>query len=255
MSRNCWLALAGTGCAALAAGPATADQVTFNFSGANPSGHAASASFTFDDADMTVTVRIMNDIGSSFDSLGSRALTGLFWDMSPGTLPYTGVTGSAGSPVNNLLGYDPTQLWAFRTALGPSSTPFGTQFGLGAAGFGAFGPNNMLAPNGPFPAPNGIDGGILSLTGNAYTGQNQNPMWREFVEFKFQSKSSLFAGGLENISISNVYWQFGSSFSEPSVTFIPLPESAALGAAALAALGGFGWARRRALAAELDRGS
>lgn len=250
MSKMRLLAIAATGCAALAVRSAPAAQVTFNFNGASPSGHAAAASFTFDDVAQTVTIRIMNDIGSEYDSLGSRALTGLFWDMTPASLPFTSVAASGGTPVNNPGGYNPTQLWAFRPAISAGSTPFGTRFGLAAAGFGVFGPSNMLASGGPFPAPNGIDGGVLSATGNAYSGQNQNPMWRGFVEFQFQSKSSLFAGGIGNISVSNVNWQFGSSFGEPSVTLVPLPRGVAMGAVSLAALGGFGLARRRALATE-----
>ncbi len=238
------VAAAGTVSCALT-GPALADQVSFNFSGSLPSGHAAAATFTFDNVAETLVVRIENTIGAAFNSLGSRALTGLFWDMTPGSLPITGVSSTNGGEVNNPSGYDPEQFWAFRGDLSPGSTPFGTQFGLGAAGFDVFGSADMLAPGGPQPQPNGIDGGILSATGNVYPGQNQNPMFRSFIEFTFDLASPFFAGGLGGIGVTGVSWQFGSGFEEPGITLIPLPPALWAGLASLGAVGGWQVLRRR----------
>ncbi len=242
---------AGAACAlvvGLSAGAAMADQVSFNFSGSIASGHSAAATFTFDDVAHTAVIRIANTIDSLHNSLGSRALTGLFWNMSPGSLPFTGVSATAGTPVNNPGGLSPTQLWAFRGDLSAGSTPFGTQFGLGAAGFDVFSGANMLAPGGPLPQPNGIDGGILSQTGDAYGGQNQNPMWRSFVELTFNVPSSFFAGGINNITVGDVAWQFGSGFDEPGITVVPLPAGVWAGAAGILAVAGWQGLRRRRLA-------
>ena len=105
----------------------------------------------------------------------------------------------------------------------------------------------MLAPGGPNPQPNGIDGGILSPTGNTYSGQNQNPQFRTFVEFTFNVNSSFFAGGINNVAVSGVSWQYGSGFTEPGITLIPVPAGVWAGGAMLGGLAGFGWIRRRAL--------
>lgn len=238
-------------CAVVAAlGPTVvirADVVSFNFAGSLPSGHAAAATFTLNDAANTVAVRIENTIGSSGNNLDSRALTGLFWNMSENSLPWTGVTATHGVAVNNGSGYAPTQLWAFRGDLSSGATPFGTRFGLGAAGFGVFAPADMLAPGGPHPQPNGLDGGILSATGTTYTGQHQNPMFRSFVEFVFTVNAAFFAGGIHNISINGVGWQFGSGFEEPGINVVPLPPGAWAGLACLAGIAGFGVLRRRSL--------
>lgn len=234
--------------AAFAAGQAaSADIVSFAYSGSLPSGHAAAATFTLNDVANTVTIRIENTISAANNGLESRSLTGLFWDMSTGALPFTGVSATHGGDVNNPSGYSPTQIWAFSGSFTPASTPFGTQFGLGAAGFGAFGPSDLLAPGGPPPQPNGLDGGILSATGNAYSGQNQNPMYRSFIQFAFSVNSAFFAGGIHNIAIANVGWQFGSDFNEPGIVLIPLPAGAWIGIAGLAGVMGMGVLRRRAL--------
>ncbi len=243
-----WAGATGALVVGLSAGGAMADQVSFAFSGSIASGHSAAATFTFDDVAHTAVIRIENTIDSAHNSLGSRALTGLFWNMSPGSLPFTGVSATAGTPVNNPGGFDPTQLWAFRGDLSAGSTPFGTQFGLGAAGFDVFSGANMLAPGGPQPQPNGIDGGILSQTGDAYGGQNQNPMWRSFVELTFNVPSSFFAGGIGNIAVSDVGWQFGSEFNEPGITVVPLPAGVWAGAAGILGVAGWQGLRRRRLA-------
>ncbi len=218
-----------------------------SFSQSAPSGHAAAATFIFDDVASTVTVRIENRIDASHDSLASRALTGLFWDMSPGLLPFTGVDPAHGGTVNNPAGHTPAQLWAFRGDLDRGSTPFGTQFGLGAEVFGVFGTADMLAPGGPRPEPHRLDGGILSATGHAYTGQYENPMFRSFVEFVFRVDGLFFAGGLEDIRVANVTWQFGSAFDERTVYVAPLPSAAWVGFLGLAGLAGFGILRSQSL--------
>lgn len=247
MVRSGLLAFAGSVCAL--AGTASGDQVTFNFSGSIPSGHSASAKFTFDDVAKTLKVRIENTMGAAQNALGSRALTGLFWNMTPSSMPFSGVSATAGAAVNNAGGFAPTQLWAFRGDLTSGQTPFGTQFGLGAAGFDVFGASNMLAPGGSSPQPNGIDGGILSLTGNTYSGQNQNPMFRQFIEFTFQLASPFFAGGLGNIGVTDVGWQFGSGFNEPGIVLVPVPQAALAGAFGLLGVGAWQLARRRAVRA------
>jgi hypothetical protein len=222
-----------------------ADQVRFTFNESAPSGHAAAATFIFDDAASTVTVRIENAIEASHNGLASRALTGLFWDMSPGALPFTGVDSTHGGATNNPDGYTPAQLWALRGDLDPGSTPFDTQFGLGASDFGIFGSGNMLAPGGP--GPHRPDGGILSATGMPYAGQHENPMFRSFVEFVFRVDGLFFAGGLADIHVGNVAWQFGSGFEEPAVYVAPLPSAAWAGFVGLAGLAGFGILRNKSL--------
>lgn len=246
MSLKIRAGVVAVGAAIALASAASADVVTFAYSGSLPSGHAAAATFTLNDVSNTVTIRIENTISGANNGLDSRALTGLFWDMTTGALPFTGVSATHGGNVNNPSGYTPAQTWAFSGGFSSASTPFGTQFGLGAAGFGAFGPSNMLAPGGPTPQPNGLDGGILSSTADTYPGQNQNPMYRSFIQFVFSVNSAYFAGGIHNIGIGNVGWQFGSDFQEPGIVVVPLPAGAWMGIAGLTGVMGMGVLRRRA---------
>jgi hypothetical protein len=230
-----------------------ADVVSLSYSGSLPSGHAAAAAFTFNDVANTVTIRISNTMGSAYNSIGSRDLTALFWNFTnAGPLTVTRVGGDAtnvtsvdgGRPFGSgTHSYDAKQLWAFRDDLGGS--PFGASYGLSAAGLGIFGNQHMLQGGGPHPQPDGPDGTIISPTGDPFSINNPREQFRGYVEFAFSVGSSFFAGGIHNIGVTNLAWQFDTSMSGPSIVLVPLPSAAYVGFASLAGLGAVAWVRRR----------
>ncbi len=198
------------------------------------SGHAASAKFTADQSDQTVSIRISNIMDEAYDSADSRALTGLFFDSNRDFTwnAVEVVESGTGDMVGSGDFNTPIEYWAYRDELSTDDTPFGTQYGLGAAGMGVFNHQDILSGNGSPPLPNGINGGILSPTAETYNNQNQTPMWRESIEFRFFMDESFFADGLDGIEFSKVRFQFGSGFNEPSL--VPLPAPVLMGAAGLA---------------------
>jgi hypothetical protein len=233
----------------LAAGSsAAANPVTYSFGLSSVSGHAGSAAVTFDSSGGTNTmvVTLTNTIGSAINSLGSRALTGMFFDVvgDPTIGTNASVTGTmiGAQPGEST---NPTDYWAFRENLdSESAMPAsfgGARYGLSAAGFGVFGLSSILGTPTAANQPNGLDGGILSATGNAYTGQNQTPLVRTSAVFTFILSSTFFDNGYVPV-VENVSFQFGSGFNEPSLHLIPLPGAAGL---AVVGLGFVAIGRRR----------
>jgi hypothetical protein len=241
---------------------AMADSVTLTYAGSIASGHAAQATFTFDNSTNTVRVRIANTMSPAHDSAGARDLSALFWNFSgAGTLGVTynntpvpngpnantwdatNVTSTTGGDVNNPSGYNAEQLWAFRNGL--SGAPGGASYGLSAAGLGLFGPADMLQSGGPPPQPAGPDGAIISPTGNPFNGGSR-PQFRSFVEFEFGVDHSFFPQDLASIGVNSIRAQFNTSINpneQVQMMLVPLPPAAwaGLGCLGIAAIG----ARRR----------
>jgi hypothetical protein len=247
--------------ALVTASGAFADSVTRSFSGAIASGQAAQATFTFDNAANTVTVRIANTMTSAFDSAGARDLSALFWSFTnTGTLGVTynhtpipngpnantwdatNVTSTNGGNVHTA--YDAEQLWAFRNNL--SGAPAGVPYGLSASGLGLFGPADMLQSGGPHPQPAGPDGTIISPTGDPF--DSSRPQLRSFVQFVFGVNHNFFPQDLSTIGVGSVRAQFNTSLTPNQqvelFTVVPLPPAAWSGIACLG-LGGVALLRRR----------
>ncbi len=245
--------LAGVATMLAITGAASAASVSFNFAGSHASGLKSAAIFTFDNTANTVVIKLSNTTPSPGDSLASRWLTGLFWDMNTPTMTKAMYSsGSFGSTVNPTApGSDPDHWWAYQSnsfAGQSGSAPGGVKYGLGAAGFDLFPPSSMFTPR--TGQPDGVDGGVLSPTGNPQNAATF--MYRSFVQFTFDVPASFFSGfapNLSDLSVTKVAFQHGSDLNEPSYpgtpeTLIPLPSAAGLALAGLLAVGA---RRRRAL--------
>ena len=247
-----YLLIAATGVVLAMGNTASADSVRFQ--GAIGSGHAASTTFgTLDDArnpystPAGIFVRIENTMSSDFDSVDSRVLTGLFFNIegSPDLSSYidtsrgdNGWEAFAGTQLGGPAGADPLNYWTFRDDLGDRSgdnaIPDGfndPRYGFSAAGLDVFGPGDVIGdPTLDPPNPNGIDGGVLSPTADPMNGNGQQPLWRSFIEIQLYLTEDFFFEYGEPV-FSDIAWQFGSGFDEPGfpADTIPLPTGAAMG--------------------------
>lgn len=243
---------------------ASADTI---FQGGISTGHAASTTFgTLDDArnplggaPAGIFIRIENTMSSDFDSVGSRVLTGLFFNIegSPDISSYidtsrgtNGWEAFAGVQIGDPANADPLNYWAFRDDIGSrtgdSALPDffnNAMYGFSAAGYDIFGPDDVIGdPSIDPPNPNGIDGGVLSPTADPMTGTGQAPTWRSFIQFQVYLTPEFFDIYGDPV-FTDIGWQFGSGFDEPGFpAFIPLPTGALMG---LAGLGMIATRRRR----------
>lgn len=121
--------------------------------------------------------------------------------------------------------------WAFRSGL--SGAPGGALYGIGAAGFGLFGPHDSFpgANLDGQSGPQGLNYGLLSAGDNPLTGNTpvtgSNPLIQSAVVFALDGLPEGFSLG----SIGNVTVQYGTSLSEPSfpatIISVPAPSAAA----------------------------
>lgn len=215
---------------------ANADEVSFDFSQDNGT-HSASANFTFADGagDLgTLTSLTITLTNTMTTNSGPQWLTGLFFDMagSP-TMSYQSVNGQMitldGITQSTYNDAAPDHFWAYRDDL--SGLPFGDQeYGLGSAGFGVFGQNDILNwdPNGPQPQPDGTDGGILAdISGlEVPNGHEGTPFVLGSLQLTFWLPEGF---SLDDADVSDVAFVFGTDFDE--VVLIPLPLPLAMAAA------------------------
>ncbi|MEE9129646.1 MAG: XDD4 family exosortase-dependent surface protein [Phycisphaerales bacterium] len=232
------------------AGNAYADELSFHFELSNGT-QSASADFTFSDAGggpVALNIVLTNTMTTN---AGPNWLTGLFFNLA----------GPAGSPTLNYVRlsadghmitlegttqsdffYDedenepglPGNFWAFRQDSDlPGELPFGDQqYGLGAAGLDVFGLADMLdqPPDSILPQPAGSDGGILAdiLGLEVPPGHEGRPFVLGSLGFDF-----LLPGvyDLDDLSVSDIAFIFGTGFEE--VVLIPLPLPVAMAGAGL----------------------
>lgn len=108
--------------------------------------------------------------------------------------------------------------WAF-AAVG-AGAPSGATVGIASSGLGGlFGQPNMNGPNLQNPmALNGMEYGIVSAStaeGSGNGGVTGNALIRNAVRFELDN----YTGGAAGLSaIGNVYFQYGTSMSEPTLT-------------------------------------
>jgi len=239
----------------LAAVPAFG-AVTFSASETiDGSTYAASATFSMEDNMLYV---LLTNTSPDDVLVPAQILTAMFFDMEEGSLtrqwahlgdgssvlfaPSTDVAGNAitgGTYANGDLGAE----WAFSDV---SGAPHGAGYGISSAGLGLFGKEdrfdttrNLQGPD----APNGLQYGITSAGDSAGTGnaavKGSSALIQSGVLFAF-----LASPDFQLDDISNVSFQYGTSLTEPNITYAPEPSTIAL---VITGLAGF-VARRRFLA-------
>lgn len=232
------------------AGNAYADELSFDFALSNGT-QSASANFTFDAGERTLTISLTNTMTSND---GPNWLTGLFFNLAGVDTPiapsaangqmitlegpdehypfqhqhdYFGGNGDPGDPAN---------FWAYRNNLS-GELPFGDQqYGLGAAGLDIFGFQDMInypdIPGDILPQPDGTDGGILADIGGGLEvppGQEGRPFVLGSVDFIFYLPEDF---DLSQAGVSDIAFIFGTGFDE-TVLLIPLPLPVAMAGAGL----------------------
>lgn len=248
-----------------------AGEITLTESFSNGT-QAATVNFIFNDdgATTTLSVQLINDMTAT-GALGSpQWLQGVFFNISgTPTMTYTGLGGNGSDGFNDLIevtdggaGFDTISswsmlgtdsitpvladhFWGLRQDFSAGDLPFGSQtYGLAAAGLGVFSESNVLnfVTGGPVPQLDGPDGGILS--GNLIDGgildipsgiaENHDPMLDGGLWLTFDLGSY----DITSASVTDVFFQFGTSFGE----VIPLPLAFPLAALGLV---GIAFGRRR----------
>ena len=179
----------------------------------------------------------------------SELLSALFFDVNPG-VTFTPVSAllSPGSSVS----YGPDSEgnvggeWAY--AGGLSGAPGGASFGVSASGFGLFGNGNLNGLNLQYPVA--VDGDNYCITsagddvttGNAQVTGNV-ALIKNAVVFVLTPSQSV-------TSVSNVWFQYGTTLTDPRFSGVPEGSSLALlGGGLLPLLGGLAWRRRRSRSA------
>ncbi len=208
--------------------------------------YKAEAEFLY--AGSTLTVELRNtQTSNAVPASNAQVLTGLFWDMNVAATDINAVIGAGSFYVDgagNVIGTPsdtPAQHWAWKAGV-PQINQTGTNFGVGAAGFGHFGDADAFSGGGSSPVLNGVDWGLLG--GNWNIGGNQSPLIVNEMIFTFNVGT-----GFDLNSIDTVLFQYGSDLSEfrgwdpefPPDEVVPEPTSIAMVAFAGAAV----WARRR----------
>lgn len=225
--------------------PVAANAITYTLNATSGGyNYKATAAFTYSGSMLTLV--LTNTQTSNVVPAGNaQVLTGLFWNMTgsvgagstaaltAGSSYVDGNGNAIGTPSNT-----PAQHWAHRagaTSWGPN-----VNYGVGAAGFGHFGDGDAFQGGGSNPVLNGVDWGLLG--GNWNIGGNQSPLIVSSMTFNFNV-----GNGFNISSLKNVYFQYGSGFTEfrgtdenfPPDEVVPEPASMAMaGFAAAAAISG-----------------
>ncbi len=200
------------------------------FTATNGSNLSASADFTIVGGNLDIHL-----VNTSITPVSNNpdVLTGLFFDVSGAPSLTAGSINQDGSssyvntsvnPPSGALG----DHWAYTSGsiTGPSSG--GTyEYGIGAAGFGVFGPSDTFTGLGG--SPGGVDYGLVGVLGSPSLGlKNNGPQVQNGVDIVLDGSLT------GNETISNVWLQYGSAFNEPGFPGTPpVPEPGA-GAMALA---------------------
>lgn len=209
--------------ALMLAASAQAGPVIFN---ASSGSRAASASFSASGSDLSVTLTNT----SLFDvTQPDQILTGVFWDSTVAlSLMKISAKLGDGSEVffdSAPAGGDVGGEWAFKADL--SGAAGGADYGISSSGLGLFGPGDRFGTvnlDGP-KSIGGMEYGIVPMADNKLTGNSavtgSNPLIQDQVVFLF---SGLAANADPNAIINNVWFQYGTSLSEPAIQGIkPTP--------------------------------
>jgi hypothetical protein len=164
-------------------------------------------------------------------SVPADILTAVFFDIYGLTSGLTAVSALLGG-ASEILHDNPTTNvggeWAYASGIA-GKTPEGQNYGISSSGLGVFGGANFNGPNLDGPtAVNGMSYGIVPESG---LGSNPNPTISAIPIISNQVIFTL-AGlptgfNLTYAAIGNVYFQYGTSFSEPHVS-VPEPATVLL---------------------------
>jgi len=208
------------------ASSAWADFVSYSAS--NGSGLTATVTFETT-AGGNLIVTLTNT--SSMDVLvPSQILTAVFFSL-PGSVTPVSANVTSGSSVNNPSVAGVAEFpsvsgeWAYKNGLSVN----GSNSGISSSGLGVFGPGDVFgSPNLDGPAsPNGLQYGITSA-GDDPTSGNAAVTGTALIQ---NSVTFTLSGWNPNWSlsqISNVWFQYGTSLSEPQVGAVPEPGVLAL---------------------------
>lgn len=224
--------------AAIVASTASLASASVTFSGT--SGNLA-ASAEFDLSAGSLIIRLTNTSGADV-MVPADILTGVYFDVAGSALGLTPVSATlyGGSVVHfgSSGGGNMGGEFAFASSL--VGAPGSANYGISSSGLGLFGNPNFNGPNLGGPAGvNGLQYGITSAGDNVATGNaavtGGNQLIKNSVEFTLSGLPQ----GFDLSSIGNVWFQYGTSLTEPQVS-TPAP-----GSLALLGLGGLIAGRRR----------
>ena len=220
-----------------------ADLVTFEGLGPGIGDNGLSASAMFEIVADELVVTLTNTSTEDVE-IPVEVLTGLFFSIEgdPTLTPISAILGDGATvlfaPATDVggdaivggayAGGDVGAEWAYASGL---SGPNGADQGIGSAGYGLFGPGDRFDTSGNLqgPAsPNGLQYGITSDGDDAGTGNTPvtgaNALIQDSVTFTL--------GGLpEDFTLDDIHdvsFQYGTGLSEPNLSVIPEPATAAL---------------------------
>src|SRR5262245_5346327 len=202
---------------------------------------SASANFTLDSGNLKVVLTNT----SAADVLNpSQVLTAVFFDIAGvGTLNPVSALLSGGStvvygPSNGNVGGE----WAYKAGL--AGTPNGATEGISSSGLGLFGGANFNGPDlagPPNGALNGLQYGLLSAGDNTATGNTgvtgSGGLIKNQVTFMLSGLPANFTPSSSNVQ--NVFFQYGTSLSEPGIS-VPAPATISLLGVALLGVAAIG---------------
>lgn len=214
---SCVLAVAGMLIVSLSANAGT---LTYSASGTNTysgNNNPLSAAVVFDyDGSSVLKVTLQNTVpGGAY--VPSDVLTDLFWTSSSGVTltPVSAALGSGSTVVNPPGSYTLGKEWQYLAGL---SGPGGTNTGIGSSGLGIFSSGNFSAGGNP---TDGMNYGIISgVNAGANPAVNSGTFVNNSMVFTLSVGS-----GFNLNSISNVYFQYGTSLSEPRLAGQPSSPS------------------------------
>jgi hypothetical protein len=202
---------------------AEADPITYSATSGTLS---AAVSFNTAGSNLIVTLTNTALVGAV---VPVDILTAVFFDMTGFVGSLTPISALL-APGSSILWDDPTSNvggeWAYASGIG-GATPEGQNHGISSSGLGIFGSANFSGANLEGPAAvNGMSYGIVPQSGlasNANPKISRTPLISYSVIFTLSGLPTNFI--LSQATVGNVYFQYGTSLSEPHIR---VPEPATL---------------------------